>query len=115
MIVAGKSCEPEIFAAMARALDLAWDELEITTIVGSAADRDAIFNIMAMRIVTAIEEGVRHPNELKILALHAIGAISLGTEGRQFGAHDCTDQLTCRDPGTAPARVQEVPRASVGR
>jgi hypothetical protein len=73
MAVLEVSYDLEILAVMSRALDEAWDEVESITIAGPAVDRDAARNIMAMRIVAAVEEGIRELDQLRMLALHSLG------------------------------------------
>jgi hypothetical protein len=69
--------DPELLVSMGLALDEAWADVATITLIVPTADRTAIRNLMASRIMAGVEEGVRDRAELKLLALNAIDWWSL--------------------------------------
>ncbi len=72
----GASYDPETLAMMARVLDEAWHELQ--SLKATRDSGESVRTTMATRIMAAVAKGEREPGKLKLLALHAVDARTLG-------------------------------------
>ena len=98
MPFSGRTYDPDLLAAMGRALDEAWREAEAQ---GVAADLDATDarKAMALLIMAAVDEGLRDSDHLKRVALGAIddqGAINGDVRAAQAHARHANPQTTMR-------------------
>jgi hypothetical protein len=76
----GATYDPELVKLMGAALDLAWADVASITEVAPSADKSVLRELMAARILTGIDEGIRDPVELKTLALSAVDWYGLISE-----------------------------------
>ncbi len=67
MPFSGGSYDTQTFALMTRALDDAWSEVERPTV-----DCTGFRTIMALKIMAAVKDGERNPEQLRLLALGAV-------------------------------------------
>jgi hypothetical protein len=63
--------DPETLHLMSRALDAAWDEVELM-LADNTVDPKGLRTVMAVRIMAAVRDGEHDPNRLKELALDPI-------------------------------------------
>jgi hypothetical protein len=76
MPFSGASYDPETLAMMSRVLEDACKELQSVTAESALAD--VVRATMATRIMMAVAAGEHEPSKLKLLALNAVDARTLG-------------------------------------
>jgi hypothetical protein len=72
MQLANANFDPATVALMGRACDGAWHELRTKVFFPSLADERDIRHLIALRIMTAVADGERDFERLKVAALEAI-------------------------------------------
>ncbi len=63
------SFDPEDVSLMGRACDQAWTILQTALVLPSEDYQKSVRTKMAARVMAALEDGVRDPNQLKAIAL----------------------------------------------
>jgi hypothetical protein len=76
MPFSGASYDPETLAMMTRVLEDACRELQSVNAEGALAE--VVRATMALRIMAAVADGEHEPSKLKLLALNAVDARTLG-------------------------------------
>jgi CheY-like chemotaxis protein len=73
MLIPKSNYDPETVALMGRVCDEAWQVLTGTTFYPSAEVEREAHTLMALRIMSAVNDGERNPERLKSVALHSDG------------------------------------------
>jgi hypothetical protein len=66
--------DPETLDLMTRALDAAWEEVEVM-LATNTVDPTGVRSVMSVRIMVAVREGEREPERLKEMALDAVARV----------------------------------------
>lgn len=64
--------DADTLALMTKAFDAAWEEIGFALAMQDVVEPMAIRTLMSVRIMTAVRDGERDPDELKELALEAV-------------------------------------------
>ena len=74
MVFPRECYDAETLDLMTRALDAAWDEVELA-LASNTFDATGLRTVMAVRIMAAVRDGEHDPERLKELALDAIAKV----------------------------------------
>jgi hypothetical protein len=74
MVFPSDCYDAETLDLMTRALDAAWDEVELA-LASNTFDATGLRTVMAVRIMAAVRDGEHDPERLKELALDAIAKV----------------------------------------
>jgi hypothetical protein len=68
------SFEPELVTLMGSVVDEAWEEAQCRLSFPTAADPTELRNLVAVRVMAAVANGLKDPERLKAIALEALDA-----------------------------------------